>query len=97
MSDLKSRLAATLAELHEELAATSAADTEVRQLLSRALADIQAKLQASPGEASKALTEDGSDGLGDRLRGAAVHFEQSHPTLSGLINSLVDTLTQLGI
>lgn len=100
MSDAKTRLAATLAELHEELAGAAAADAEVRQLLSTALAEIQAKLASSEEPAAPAgatTTDGGADSVGERLRGAAIHFEESHPTLSGMINSLMETLAQLGI
>lgn len=98
MSDVKTRLAATLAELHEELAATSAADADVRQLLSQALGDIQAKLAATAEQAAAGTAEASpGDGVTDRLRTAAIHFEDSHPTLSGLINRVMETLAQLGI
>lgn len=95
MSDIKTRLAATIQELHDELAAAPLADADVRQLLAQALGEIQAKLAAPSAAAIPTAPQE--DSLTERLRGAALHFEGSHPTLTALINNVMDTLAQLGI
>ena len=100
MSDIRTRLESTLRELHAELEGASTADPEVRRLLGEALGEIQAKLgvaDASAAPLAEAETPSEGESLPDRLRDAALHFEGSHPTISTLINSALETLSRLGI
>jgi hypothetical protein len=45
----------------------------------------------------KAIDEESTTGLGDRLEEYAVELETSHPTLGTMIRSLVDELSAMGI
>ncbi|MBX7167132.1 MAG: DUF4404 family protein [Pirellulales bacterium] len=89
----------TLAELHAELAHVDQLDVDVKELLARAAAEIEGKLQAGAASATApAGTEaSGQASLEERLADAARHFEVSHPTLAGMIETLSNALSQLGI
>lgn len=94
MSELVERLRTTLAELHAELEQLPATDQEARALLGQAAGEIQAKLdaaQASPGQQS--LTEQ----FTEQLTTGARRFEATHPTLSRVLEDLIDMLAQMGI
>ena len=90
------QLQATLADLHRQLSDTRNLDTEVRQQLSTVLRDIQAILEQSD-DAKPAVSTEANASLTGRLGDAAAHFEETHPTLAGTINSIVDTLARMGI
>jgi hypothetical protein len=95
MTDERQKLQATIDALHQELADLDEVDEEAQQLLKSAVADIQAKLdQPSAEEASE--TDEASSIVG-RLGAAARHYEDSHPTLSGIIGSMIDALSRMGI
>ncbi len=93
MSELKNRIRRTLSELHAELDNVDEVDPEIRSLLLQASQEIDDKIAADAAE------EEGTepDSLNDRLAEAARHFEESHPTLSGIISTLANGLSQLGI
>lgn len=91
MSADREHLRQTLDELHQQLADVDDLDPEVRDQLSTALADIQRALRTPGGEPKAESSFTGQ--LGD----AARQFEQTHPTLSGNIRSIVDALARMGI
>lgn len=94
MNDLVERLRATLAELHSELEHLPVTDQEARALLSQAADEIQAKLDAAQSSTSpQSLTEQ----LTEQLTTGARRFEATHPTLSRVLEDLIDMLTQMGI
>jgi signal transduction histidine kinase len=77
--------------LHAELESIEQVDENVQQLLQTAVDDIHQALQHGTES-----TEESSH-IASRLTEAAQHFEESHPTLSGIIGSLIDTLSRMGI
>lgn len=85
------QLRATVRELEQELSEVDSLDPATRQVLSQAAREIQAALGAN---ASAPLS---TPGITQRLRDAAAEFESSHPTLSGVLERVVDALGQLGI
>lgn len=91
MSELHDKLRATVAELHEELAALPEVDSEARAVLDEAIRVIQHTIGSANRKAP------GDESLTERLKLAASHFEVSHPTLSGIISSTVDALGRMGI
>jgi hypothetical protein len=90
VSEELAKLRATLAELHEELANVEPGNPEIRALLDSAVADIQQTINRR-GDAAN------DSSIVDRLRAAARHYEESHPTLSGILGSIVDALSRMGI
>ena len=80
-----------LEELHRELEATEEVDREARALLGDVMEDIRELLERS-GESPHT-----HQSLAERLREAARHTEESHPTLFAMVGRVVDTLSNLGI
>ena len=92
MTDDLTRLRTTLAQLRDELEKVEAADPEIQELLSGAVADIQETISRRSGE-----TAEKDSSIVDRLSEAAQHYEQSHPTLSTTLGNIIDALSRLGI
>jgi uncharacterized protein involved in exopolysaccharide biosynthesis len=92
VSDDVAKLRATLAELHAELESIRATDPEIQELLGGTLSDIQAVLQRQPPRAER-----GRASIVGRLADLARQYEDTHPTLSGLLGSIIDTLSRMGI
>ena len=91
MSEQANRIKATLAELEEELRALPSFDDETRKVLEETVQEIQSALAPDePGELQP-------ESLADRLGATAQQFEESHPTLTGIISRLIDGLGQMGI
>ncbi|MCA9248163.1 MAG: DUF4404 family protein [Planctomycetales bacterium] len=91
MSQQADQLQATLNQLHEQLGATGAdLDATTRAQLQETLQEIAQVLGGSSASGEEAS-------ITDRLRGAEIQFEESHPTLAGTIRRLVDMLAQMGI
>jgi hypothetical protein len=88
------KLKQTLAELHTELSRLDPADGEVRALLIGTLDEIQATLHR---QQSGETAPDSEEGLTTRLTSAAREFEETHPQLSGLLGSVIDALSRMGI
>ncbi len=87
------RLKQSLAELNDELARIDPADENARALLSGALDEIQGTLnQRQAGHAGHV-----DAGLSTRLTSAAREFEETDPQLSGLLGSVIDALSRMGI
>jgi ABC-type transporter Mla subunit MlaD len=91
MSEAQAKLRSTIQQLHRELESIEQVDEDVQQLLQTAVDDIHQALQHG------AESTEESSHISGRLREAAQHFEDSHPTLSGIIGSLIDTLSRMGI
>lgn len=90
MTEIVDRLRETLGALHRELDHIDPANPEMRRLLEETVAEIRDHLQTHPTQATpQTVTE--------RLNEAARHFEESHPTLGGLLNNTVDLLGRMGI
>ena len=110
MPDAAHQLRATLAELQEQLAAagpsTGELNPEVRQRLETALADIHAMLDKGGTPESQADVSQGRPGdvasgadesIVERLSAAERHFESTHPTLAGIVGSIINALSRMGI
>ncbi len=91
MTEQIAKLKSTVAELEDELRSIDPGDAETRALLEQAVLDILAALHtAAPGEQTP-------QSLLDRLHAAAQEFEESHPTVAGILSRLIDGLGQMGI
>jgi Domain of unknown function (DUF4404) len=91
MTENLDRLKSTVTELEDELRSLEHVDSETRAVLEQAVLDILAALQAAaPGERAP-------QSLLDRLHAAAEEFEESHPTVTGILGRLIDGLGRMGI
>ena len=86
-------LRAKLAALHAQLELSGGDLPELRAQLLATVSEIERLL------ASGKLTQSESSqtSIVSRLTEAARHFEESHPTLSGTVGSVIDALAQMGI
>jgi len=91
MNERLEQLRATVRELEHELSEVDSLDPATRQVLSQAAHEIQQALGASAPETLS------SPGITQRLRDAAAEFETTHPTLSGVLERVIDALGQIGI
>lgn len=87
MSDNK--IQQLLVELHEQLQQKNNLDDETQGLLEQVLEDVKVTLN---GDANELETD-----LSDRIEQQAVQFEQEHPTLSGILRQIIDTLGRMGV
>lgn len=95
MSETSDKLRAKLDELHNLLDSLDVVDAEAETLLASAIADLRRKLAAK--STSENLEDAESPSIVDRFRAAAEHFEESHPTLTGTIGSVIDALGRMGV
>ena len=91
MSEKVEQLKATLGELTDELHSIESLDAETRNLLEGTVEEIHTALS----ESDSAELEDRS--IAERLKETAQSFEESHPTLSRIVGSIVDALGEIGI
>lgn len=89
MTDEQQKLRATIDQLHAELASMDQVDDDVQQMLKGTLDDIHNALGEQPTDESSTIV--------GRLNEAARHYEETHPTLSGVIGSIIDTISRMGI
>jgi DNA repair exonuclease SbcCD ATPase subunit len=104
MNEKLQRLKATLTELEEELSELDSLDDTTREMLEEAAREIDDTLDQYDSSESLAETpqlleeeDDIQQSPRSRLKEAVGQFETSHPTLSGLLNRLIDALGQMGI
>jgi hypothetical protein len=92
MDDHSGRLRDMLEQLDEEIQRTEFIDEEGRGILSRLQQDVRDLLARSGGISS-------GPGLSitERLRQGIGHFEMTHPTLTTLMEEVVNTLSGMGI
>lgn len=86
---MKEQLRKDLRRLHEELARSDSIGPEARERLAAIARDIESRLEAEE--------DSDEESLGDRLRSAAEHFEESHPNLTAAVGRVADALAALGI
>jgi hypothetical protein len=91
MTENLDRLRATLRELKQELRSLETMDVETRQSLEDVMRDIDASLHQSDEADIPHHT------MIERLKEAAQGFEDSHPTVSGIVGRIIDGLGQIGI
>lgn len=99
MSAAAEKLHAALEELETAVQSQAAVDPQTRERLERAISDIRAALNNLPPDAPTAgsSSESEEDSLTGQLAGVAREFEATHPTLSGMVGSVIDALAQMGI
>jgi hypothetical protein len=101
MSDEPNELRATLARLHEQLRGAANVSPETRALLKGALDDIHSLLGDEPSGAGPRATGEPRDASQEsivrRLGSAEREFEATHPTLAGIVGSVIDALGRMGI
>ena len=85
----KARLTEAVETLRSEIDSLEADDTESRQKLESLLKDLEARLQLPP------ETDDGD--LVDQLKESMLHFETSHPALTGILNDIMIKLSSIGV
>ena len=81
-----------LAELQEVMSTSESIDESTRQALQETIDEINTALEAE--KEAEQLQELSPI---ESLQKAAKDFEESHPTLSGIIGGVIDALGQLGI
>ncbi len=89
----REKLKGTVANLQAELTDVEALDPSVAERLRTALADVQVALDRP--ESPQAAAQR-SPRVVERLGDAALHLEESHPTLSSAIGNLAGILGQMG-
>ncbi|MEX0711008.1 MAG: DUF4404 family protein [Pirellulales bacterium] len=94
MPDDAPDLQRTLSELHRQLEAAGSVDPEIRELLKRLMRDIDRVLDEKAEADERRSTH---ESLVSRLGETARHFEETHPTLSGAVGSVIDALSRMGI
>ncbi len=87
----KQRLRADLERLQQELGRSPGVEPQARELVAEIARDVEALLE------SRASSDDEKQTLVDRLRSAASHFEESHPSLTAAVGRIADALSALGI
>ena len=95
MSSDSDKLHEIVTNLHSEMEQLDASDPEVRDELRGALGEIQQAL--AEGKSSPAEKADDEKSLIEQLTSAAQHYEDTHPHLSRMIGSVIDTLARMGI
>ena len=95
MSEGRKKLKTTVGQLHAELGSIENADEEIRQMLQGAMEDIQLILDQDKQPMAEGDSQHAS--VVERLSKAAQHYEDQHPTLSGILGSMIDTLSNMGI
>ena len=94
MSDDQQKLGETLALLRQQLTAAEGSGELEPQVIARlraAVGELEDALQGNPADAAV------QSSLSDYLSESMAHFEQSHPTLAGTVQRLIDLLAQMGI
>ncbi len=95
-------LQALLARVHERLNEAGSVDSGSRELLRQLMRDIERALEqgnrapGSSGAGSSPMAA-AAEAHTPRLEALAVQFEADHPSLSALLNRLVDLLGKAGI
>ena len=94
MSDDQKKLGETLALLRQQLTAAEGSDELEPQVIARlhtAVGELEDALRGDPTDAAVHSSQSGY------LSESMAHFEQSHPTLAGTVQRLIDLLAQMGI
>ncbi len=91
MPERLEKLRATVQELESELQSLDTLDDEARALLREAADEIHSVLE------EKDPSKPAPESLTERLTHSAQEFEAEHPTLSGVVNRIVEVLRQMGI
>ena len=87
----KQRLRADLERLQQQLGRSPGVEPKARELVAEIARDVEALLESAAG------SDDEKETLVERLRSAAGHFEESHPSLTAAVGRIADALSALGI
>ena len=86
----ESRLSEALETLRAEIDALDENDSESRAKLEQLLMDLEERL--------KQPRDTGNDNdLADQLKESMLHFETSHPALTGILNDIMIKLSSIGV
>ncbi|MBI2823833.1 MAG: DUF4404 family protein [Planctomycetia bacterium] len=98
MADDPQELRGTLARLHEQLRAAPDISGETREMLAGVVNDIHALLaKAGPAGGIAGPGQPPGESIVARLSTAERQFEATHPTLAGIVGSIIDALGRMGI
>ncbi len=84
------RLKEDLLRMRQELERSDSLAPDTRARLEEIAADIESMLESEE-------RREGHESLADRLRSAADHFEESHPSLTAAVGRIADALSAIGI
>ena len=84
------RLKEDLLRMRQELERSDSLAPDTRARLEEIAADIESMLESEE-------RNEGHESLADRLRSAADHFEESHPSLTAAVGRIADALSAIGI
>jgi hypothetical protein len=87
----RDRLRQDLERLQEELGRSDSIDPEARELVADIAREVEQLLESSE------ETRESRASLVERLRSAAGHFGESHPSLTAAVGRIADALSALGI
>ena len=82
---MSEQLKSQLLQLHEELSNNPELDEETASLLQKVALDIEV------------MELTGDNDLVEALQEYSVQFDSDHPTLSGILRQIVDTLGRMGV
>ncbi|HEY1601397.1 MAG TPA: DUF4404 family protein [Pirellulales bacterium] len=99
MPEMSNDLRETLARLHEQLRSTPDISAETRTVLQRIVQDIHSLLgeTASAGGLQPGPSGARHDSIVRQLANAEQEFQAVHPTLAGVVGSVIDALGRMGI
>jgi hypothetical protein len=103
MSDAQQNLRSSLTALRDQLHSTSLPNAEIspemRALLEGVMTDIDQVLRSKPSSTTPTspAAAQKQKSLVQRLTNAEKQFEETHPTLAGIVGSLLDALSRMGI
>ncbi len=98
MAEEAQELRRTLSQLHEQLRSSANLSEENRRSLQDLANEIRALLDASsPAVVTSGPADPRQTSLAARLADAEREFEATHPTLSGIVGSIIDALGRMGI
>jgi hypothetical protein len=99
MPEMSNDLRETLARLHEQLRSTPDISAETRTLLQGIVQDIHSLLgdTASAGGPSHGPAGARQESIVRQLANAEQEFQAVHPTLAGVVGSVIDALGRMGI
>ena len=86
MNDPQPNRRELLEQLHTDLEQVEPTDEQGQRILDETRAEIQ-----------RALEDDDTDSLVERLEDAVSHFEGTHPDLTNTIMVVIDTLSNMGL
>lgn len=80
-----------LEELRREVERLEVGDSEARERLTNLIENLEQNLKPSE------VSEDGHQGLIDDVKEVVTHFEVEHPRVTGILNDIMMTLSNMGI